>query len=716
MQRFKTHIVGIIIFVAIIHSSLTAQTRPKVGLALSGGGAKGFAHIGVLKVLEEVGIPIDYISGTSMGSIVGALYAIGYDAHRLEKLATRIDWQEILTDDIDRRDLSMEEKLWDGRYIGNFPIRQGGLGLPSGLIGGQKISGLLSNLTLSVHHVANFSEFPIPFLCVATDLGTGEAITLDQGYLPDALRASMAIPTVFTPIKIDDHLFADGGLSRNLPAIDLKRRGMDIIIGVDVSITLLDADSLTTFFDILMQSMSFLEAESRERQYDLCDILIKPDLENYTMFDFGKIHTLIKIGEDAARKHINELSVLAATLNKNIEKTYDYIPTPVDSLYIYHYDIEGLVKVSKNLIRAELGIQTPQWLSVSQLEDVIDRLYGTQFFERVTYKVVSDSKGTRLLIRVIERDADFVRFGLRYDSQNKASLLFNTTFRNLAQMGSILVFDFKVSDDQKLTGDYFIHTGMKELLGMRFHASYDRSNIDVYQENKRIANVRASTAIGMFHIGTLFSNKFSLSSGLKRERTLVEPRIAPKDYPTQEYTFTSLNSMLWIDTMDKNAFPTQGHYLLFESDIAYKDSHLSHTFTRHSLKWIGYFKTSQRLSLITRVEFGNVKGSEIPPHLQFFLGGAESFLGLNFQERAGRNVHMIQLGAQYEFLTNRYVIGRCNIGNTFDTWEFFYPFDDYVTGGGITLGMATPIGPIEVTLMSGSQRRLQGYLNIGYKF
>jgi len=718
MQR-KDIIITIVSIFMLTNTIVNAGARPKIGLALSGGGAKGFAHIGVIKVLEEVGVPIDYISGTSMGSVVGALYAIGYDAAQLERLTRTIDWQEMLSDEIDRNDLSMEEKMWDGRYIGNFPIRQGTVSLPAGLISGQKISKMLSHLTLSVHHIDDFSEFPIPFLCVATDLATGEAVSLKNGYLPDAIRASMAIPTILTPIKIDNYVFADGGLSRNLPAVDLKEAGMDIVIGVDVSITLLDADSLNSIFDVLMQSMSFMEAESRIRQYNVCDILIQPELKGYTMFDFGEVRKLIKMGENAARQHITELQELADYMNQVHQANSDrinYIPTVVDSLYIFDYDVEGLVNVSNNLVKAELGIKPPEWISIHDLENAIDRLYGTQFFERITYKLVSSSKGTKLVIRVIEQTTDWMRFGLRYDTKNEASLLLNTTFRNLAQDGSILVFEFKVSEDQRLSGDYFIHTGLRRFLGLRLNASYDRSKIDVYEGEKRIANVRNSTATGMIHVGTIFSNTFVLSTGLKRERTLATPRIAPEDYPESKYIFTSLNSILWIDTYDRIAFPREGHHLLFESDFAYKKIGNAPLFVRHSLDWTGYFKTSSRMSLISRLYFGNLKRPEPPPHYQFFLGGPDSFLGLKYQERAGRNVHMVSIGAQYEFLKNRFAILRFNIGNTFDTWKFFYPFDQYITGAGVTLGIGSPIGPIEFTMMTGSQHRFLGHLNIGYKF
>ncbi len=218
----------------LVGSEGRAQERPKIGLALSGGGAKGFAHVGVIKVLEEIGLPIDFITGTSMGSIIGGLYAIGYSVGELEELVTATDWNDLFRDRVRRRDLAIESKMLDGRYMLSLPLNGLAPGLPTGLIAGQKISKLFERLTLPYHDVSDFRQFPIPFACVATDIVTGEVVVLDHGYLPEAMRASMSIPSVFTPVEIDDHLLVDGMLVRNFPVEEVRALGADIIIGVDV--------------------------------------------------------------------------------------------------------------------------------------------------------------------------------------------------------------------------------------------------------------------------------------------------------------------------------------------------------------------------------------------------------------------------------------------------------------------------------------------------
>ena len=216
---------------AATDSAAADRQRPRVGLALSGGGAKGFAHIGVLKVLESAGVPIDCISGTSMGSIVGALYAIGYSVDEIEAIALESDWEDIFSDAITRRDRPIEQKLVEDRYLLSLPLVGTKIGLPRGLIAGQKVSALLDRLTLPVHGQTSFRELPIPFSCVATDIVTGEAVVLDSGFLPEAIRASMAIPSAFTPVEIDGRLLVDGMLVRNFPVQDVIDLGADLVVG-----------------------------------------------------------------------------------------------------------------------------------------------------------------------------------------------------------------------------------------------------------------------------------------------------------------------------------------------------------------------------------------------------------------------------------------------------------------------------------------------------
>lgn len=243
---------ALVIFAAApIDAQEPVVDRPKVGLALSGVSARGFAHIGVLKVLEEVGMPVDYITGTSMGSIVGSLYAIGYPVEELDNIARQVDWDDLFRDNVGRRYMSMEDKRWDARYQASLFLDRGRIRLPSGLVAGQKVSELLARLTWSVHHVSNFDELPIPFACVATDIATGEPVVLRKGSLPEAVRASMAIPTLFTPVIINDRLLVDGLIARNLPAQEVRKMGAHVVIGVDVGSDLWPVEDLESMVDIL---------------------------------------------------------------------------------------------------------------------------------------------------------------------------------------------------------------------------------------------------------------------------------------------------------------------------------------------------------------------------------------------------------------------------------------------------------------------------------
>lgn len=692
------------------------EKRPKIGVALSGGGAKGLAHIGVLKVLEETGIPIHYITGTSMGSVVGALYAIGYRADELEKLALNTDWADLMTDEISRRYVAMEEKIWDGRYIGSFPISSRGVQLPSGLISGQKISNFLSRLTWSVHHIDDFKQLPIPFTCIAADIITGKAVPIDSGFLPDAIRASMAIPTIFTPVKLHDHLLVDGGLVRNLPAEDVKRMGADIVIGVDVSFTLLPAEDINSFLDIITQSLSFVEAQSREKQHELCDILIQPDITELAMFSFGDVEKLINRGEEAARNMLPQLHALKKSLEPDSDETFEYIPPKVDSIYIKNMIIQGLKYVSRGLVMAESNIKFPGWISSNQLERAIDRLYSSQFFERVTYKLIPSDKGSDLIIRVVEKNTDLFRFSLRYDSYSEAALLLNTTFKNLAEHGSNLVLDLRLGEKSEIDAHYFVHTGLQQRLGLHVRANYTSEIVDIYKDKQREASLRVRTTTGEVLFGTIFSSTAIAGFGIKGEYDLFETRIGTEDYDQKDAKFISLYGLIRMDTFNRTVFPSEGQLLILRSMVADERIVSNTTFTQHIFDWRAYYPVHKKLSLLSHLQVGISTGESVPFNYKFLLGGADSFLGLKYQERFGKHVQALQLGFQYQFLSKRYLLFRWNMGNTSDKWRNLFIQNRAINGYGITAGAATPIGPLELTVMGSSQHRLLFYFNLGYKF
>lgn len=289
----------------------TTLGRPKIGLVLSGGGARGFAHIGALKVLEEIGIKPDYITGTSMGSIIGALYAIGYSADELDSLSRSLDWDLLFTDEVDHRLLSIQDKIWDGRFFLNFPASQKeGVQLPRGLIAGQQISILLTRLFWPYLNVHDFNDLPIPFGCVAMDLETGEAVFLQKGFITDAIRSSISIPTIFNPNLdlLTNQVLVDGGWVRNLPVSDVINMGADIVIAVDVTTDLYERDKINNLFDVFEQTSKFriLELNKMERAY--ADIIIEPTAKHFGGQDFSLIDTLISSGVYAANDVRDQLS------------------------------------------------------------------------------------------------------------------------------------------------------------------------------------------------------------------------------------------------------------------------------------------------------------------------------------------------------------------------------------------------------------------------
>ncbi len=726
----------ILLIIVLLLPPLLGQTprpRPRIGLALSGGGAKGFAHIGVLKVLEEIGMPIDGISGTSMGSIVGGLYAIGYRAAELEDLALNSDWNFLLSDQVDRSVLSMEQKFYDARYNVSLDLDNWHIKLPSGLIAGQNVLRLLDRLTLPVQHIDDFTRLPIPFVCVATNIVSGEAEVLRSGSLPEAIRASMAIPSLFTPIKIDSLLLVDGMIARNFPVQEaIEILGADTVIGVDVGEELASEKELNSFVSIINQAVSFQMARSTAKQRALCDFLIVPDLAEYGAGDFNKAAYFIAQGEQAAREKLPELRALAESLRglpppPRIAPPADHYRgyQPGDSIFVAELDVVGLDKLPANFVRERLKMEIPGRTVLEEIEAGIDRIYGSQFFERVSYELLPANPGKKLRIRVIERSNHLFRIGFRFDSKREAALLLNTTFRNLGRSGSFLTFDLKLGSDVLFDGQYFTRTGFRRLIGWRWRLLFARRNIDQFSGDDRIARQRVSTLLGEGLIGTIFSNKFALGGGIRGELARINPTIAPLDFLSNNERLLIAFASLFFDSYNRSVFPTSG--LAMEVSTEFSDRNLlsEHTFQRYFANIRAAIPLNRSMSLLGGVFLGNALG-DVPFHYLFMLGGMDTpftflgrpdaFLGFRSQEFTNRNAQFGQIGLQYEIWPNKFLILRANSGNTFDTWSLKIDPERYFFGGGVTLATNTRLGPVEFTAMSSQRHGILTHLNIGYKF
>jgi NTE family protein len=279
---------------------------PKIGLTLSGGGAKGLAHVGVLHIIDSLGIKIDYVTGTSMGSIVGGMYAAGYTASELEEIALTLDWPSLFSSRASLRYTHPGKREEFGRYIAELPIENGSIKLPSGAIEGQQMWNVLSDFFFNVRNISDFNDFPIPFACVATDVLTGDTVVLNSGDIVAAIRASISIPSVFTTIEIDNRQLVDGGVVMNFPVVVAKDMGADFIIGVNVSRGPIENRKLETPLDIIYQMGTYLDARNFQKNKELTDIYLEPDLEEYTAASFNNPREIIERGKQIARKNIDK--------------------------------------------------------------------------------------------------------------------------------------------------------------------------------------------------------------------------------------------------------------------------------------------------------------------------------------------------------------------------------------------------------------------------
>jgi NTE family protein len=384
-------IICLIVFHVIFPAyPITAQNmpeRPRLGLALSGGGAKGLAHLGVIKVMEEAGLKPDYITGVSMGSIIGVLYAMGYSPDSIASMFRTYDWDAALSDRIDENKVIFLEKKHYFNSLISLPITRKKIVIPTGLINGQQIEGGLNYYLWPALRINDFSQLPIPFLCIGTDIITGKKVILNHGYLPDAIRASMAIPSVFTPVKIDTALLVDGGVVRNYAVSELRDMGADIVIGSYVGFKGITKEDLESVYGILKQIGLLTSFTDYEEQKRLTDIMIEPDLKGVSTLSFTNIDSIIDRGYRDALPYLGRFRRLADSLNAFGMKAH--VESLPDTKY-YSFDtivVKGNSAISDDQITGVLDIKKGEEADRDLLAERIDLLYGKNWFEKVEYKI-----------------------------------------------------------------------------------------------------------------------------------------------------------------------------------------------------------------------------------------------------------------------------------------------------------------------------------------
>jgi len=736
-----------LLFLALFCSffALAQKEEPKVGLVLSGGGAKGLAHIGVLKVLEEAGVEIDYIGGTSMGAIVGGLYAAGYTAQQLDSIFHEINFNILIQDELPRSAKTFYEKRDAEKYALTLPFDDFNISFPSAFSKGQNVYNLMSKLTLHLKEKRDFSSMPIPFFAVATDVETGEEVILDSGYLPQAISASAAIPSFFSPVMVGDRLLADGGVVNNYPVEELRRRGADIVIGVDVQDSLVGRENLKSAFEILTQISNFRTIKDMRGKIEKTDVYIDPDITSYDVISFEKGSEIIQAGEVAARKKMEELKRIAALQNGNptVRK-----PIPaVDSLFISDVRIEGNTSYPRAYILGKLRLQYPETVAYEDLNFGINNLSATQNFNRINYQILPLDNGFVLVLQLEENpNKTLLRLGAHYDDLYKSAALVNLTRKSLFETNDVASLDVALGDNFRYEFNYYIDKGFYWSVGLRSRFnSFDKGvSFNFAQENAGLQGIGVNMLqvdyrdiTNQIYLETLFWEVFSLGLGLEHKnlKIISETLVAPSPEEPESGVFDKSNyysgfGYLKLDNFDNKYFPNEGwffegdfHWLLLSSGL--RDDFSPFSIAKGKTEYV--FSPTTRISTRISSEAGFRIGDRKNNIFDFFLGGYGNdfinnfvpFYGYDFISLSGDSFIKAKLEVDYEIFRKNHLILSANFANvsnelfTSGNWLSMPKYSGYAVG----YGLETFLGPVELKYsFSPEVKENLWFISIGFWF
>lgn len=711
----------------------------KIGLVLSGGGAKGLAHVGVLKVIEEAGVKIDYIGGTSMGAIVGALYASGYTANQLDSIFRATDFTTLIQDNSPRSAKSFYEKEDSERYAITLPFDGFKVSVPPAYSGGQNIYNELVRILYHVRDVKDFSKLPIPFVCMATNIETGKEVVLDSGYLPEAIMASGTLPSLFAPAIIDGKVLIDGGVVNNYPIEKVRAMGADFIIGVDVQHGLSDRESLLSATEILLQINNYQTAANMIEKSASTDIYIKPDIENYSVINFNKIDKIMKTGELAAIEKFNQLQQLSSP--KKAPRPYVKPYKLGDSITVNRLIISGDNNHTRGYVKGKLRFALGVPITFKRLQQGISNLSATGNFGSNRYKLVSNDKGGDLILRLNESpNTAFFRVGAHYDDLYKSAAILNFTKKNLLFRDDRASIDFILGDNVRYNFEYYIDKGSYWSFGVnsRFNDFEQDINFSVIADNFEVPtslnvnsiNLDITDFTNQFYLQTLVREEFAFTIGaehkfLKYSTTtlgaipeandalnpliIVPIRDAKGRTYFERSNFYSAFASLKLDTYDDKYFPTSGlffdgdfHYYLFSSDFNgnFKDFSIS------KARMGGAFSILDNLSLNLETEGGFKLGTSSVTSFDFVLGGFGTnlinnfvpFYGYDFLSLPGNSYVKAYGRLDYEFAPKHHFLGAANFANVADdifrTGEWFTAPN--FSGYGLGYGWESFFGPVQV--------------------
>lgn len=689
--------------------------KPKIGVVLSGGGAKGLAHIGVLKVLEEAGIEIDYIGGTSMGAIVGGLYASGYSATELDSIFGELDADALLRDYTPRGSKNFFEKKNDEMYALTLPFKGFKIGFPTALSKGLYNYTTVNRLTEHVRHVRDFNKLPIPFVCIATDIETGREVVLNKGILPDAILASGAFPSLYSPVEIEGRLLIDGGVTNNYPIEEVKKMGADIIIGVDVQDPLKNRDEINGATGILVQINNYQMIQKMEGKRKATDIYIKPDIEGYTVIAFEEGRAIIDKGEEAARKILDTLKALGSGSPLKQERV-----KVQDSIYIEEVNITGLDNYTRSYVIGKLSFKPDSKITYNVFNNGISSLNATQNFTSISYSFDEGECGGEVLkLNLRENPINrYLKFGLHYDGLYKSAVLVNLTQKNLLRQNDVASVDIILGDNFRYNFDYYIDNGFYLSYGLHSHLYGFNRNISAQYVAGELSevldiasvNVDFSDFTNQIYIQTIFAQQMLFGAGAEYKHLRIKSEtIQGVDPVFDDSDYISLYSYLTFDSYDNKFFPSEGYYFSGEAKAYLFSSDYTEKFDRFTIVKAA-FGTAKSFCDGLTFKFGAEAGVSLGetniPTFDFILGGYgyqmshsfRHFFGYDFLSISGNSYIKAAATLDYEFIKKNHLnftANYANVGDNLYEEGKLLSIPQY-TGYALGYGMETIIGPLEI--------------------
>lgn len=705
--------------------------------------------------MEEVGLRPDYLTGTSMGSVVGGLYALGYSADSLATIVRTQDWNLLLSDNLALDEVVFEEKRYFNNEFLELPIDGWLLKAPSGLVEGQQIMELLTQLTLPAYHIEDFAQLPIPFQCMGADVVLGRNVPLVEGSLARAMRASMAIPTVFTAVNQNGMVLVDGGFIRNFPVEELKAMGAQKIIGSYTGAFRKTPEELLSFGQILGQ-LAFLQSiDDAQQQMHLLDIYIEPNLEGYSAADFNEYDAIIAAGEKAAREKIEELRALARHLDALGKQPAPLVLDPIDSVVVDSILVLGSSGLSATEIKGRIGINPGNRVAVDTFVRIVENLYGTNLFNHVSYDLSKEAGRTILTIDAKEKLNRVLKTSLLYDSYSNAGFLFSLTQRQALLPADRLMFIGRITDNYRARLTYLKYLDRERTLSAFLDWSFHKDQVPTLQEGVEQNEYRMISRLLRLHMQKRYGTNVQFFAGVELERLGFVPRSGPDALVVDDVDARQVNVKAGLDvnTLDRNIFPTRGVDLQLEGSLGLRevlrirtldpterglfssaDTSLNNAnFGRLKLSMNAYLPIDDKLGFRMSSFIGMIFNARTSFSDFFLLGGPQSvsrrsipFFGLDPHELSVQTAIGIRFGYQYflnerlilmadangAFIANPDVLNQAGISDP----------DVFMGGAQLAIGYETVVGPVQFSVMypidsdNLAQSQLRTYFSFGYRF